>query len=65
MSKIVIVGDLMDETFSKRQKHCRKVLSPAGICVCVNAGCGMGGGGITPKILLYEDGRNDMPEQQG
>jgi len=54
MSKIVIVGDLMDETFSRRQKHCRKVLSPAGISVCINAGCGMGGG-ITPKILLYEN----------
>ena len=24
-----------------------------------------GGGGLEPKIIEYEDGRDDMPEQQG
>ena len=42
--KIIEVGMLADEIYSRRQKHCRRVLSAEGICVCVNAGCGMGGG---------------------
>ena len=57
MNKIIIVGDLKDETFMRRQKHCRKVLSSLGICVCINAGCGMGGG-ITPKVIFYEEKNN-------
>lgn len=53
--RIIEVGMLNDEVYSKRQRHCRRVLSAEGICVCVNAGCGMGGG-ITPKIIeVYED----------
>jgi len=53
-SKILIVGTLNDETWSRRQRHCRNVLSPMGISVCINAGNGMGGG-ITPKIFVYEE----------
>lgn len=44
MDKIVVVGELMDEIFSKRQKHCRRVLASFGIAPCIPAGCGMGGG---------------------
>lgn len=42
-STILIIGMLNDETYSKRQKHCRRVLSVAGISPCIPAGCGMGG----------------------
>lgn len=45
---------LSDEIYIRRQKHCRRVLFTYGICVCINAGCGMGGG-ITPKILEIDE----------
>ena len=55
IERIIIVGMLSDETYIKRQKHCRRVLSPKGVSVCIPAGCGTGGG-VTPKfIMLYED----------
>lgn len=43
-NEIIVVGMLSDEVFIKRQKHCRRVLSADGICVCITAGMGMGGG---------------------
>lgn len=53
-NQIEVVGMLSDEVYIRRQKHCRRVLFTCGICVCVNAGCGMGGG-ITPKILEIDE----------
>ena len=53
MNEIIIVGTLEGGAYAKRQKHCKRVLSTDGICVCIPAGCGMGGG-ITPKIVVYE-----------
>ena len=54
-NKIIVVGMLNDETFIKRQKHCRRVLSAYGISPCIPAGCGTGGG-VTPKVIeVYED----------
>lgn len=53
MNEIIIVGTLEGGAYAKRQKHCKRVLSTDGICVCIPAGCGMGGG-ITPKIAVYE-----------
>lgn len=53
-NEIIVVGMLSDETYRKRQKHCRRVLSAEGICVCICAGMGMGGG-ITPKILVIDE----------
>lgn len=53
-NEIIVVGLLSDEVYKKRQKHCRRILLPEGICVCVTAGMGMGGG-IVPKIIeTYE-----------
>lgn len=53
--RIVVVGILTFPEWIRRQRHCRNVIHPSGISVCINAGCGMGGG-ITPKVLvLYED----------
>lgn len=42
-NEIIIVGMLSDETFIKRQRHCRRVLSTDGLCVALTAGMGMGG----------------------
>lgn len=54
-AEIIVVGMLSDPVFIRRQKHCRRVLSTEGVCVCIPAGCGTGGG-ITPKIIeTYED----------
>lgn len=38
------------------------IYSPQGLCPTINC---MGGGNREPMIALYEDGRNDMPQQQG
>jgi hypothetical protein len=55
IDRIIVVGMLSDETYKKRQKHCRRVLSPAGMSVCIPAGCGTGGG-VTPKVIeVYDD----------
>lgn len=66
MERITIIGMLDDETSRKRQKHCRRVLSPIGIAPCIPAGCGMGGG-ITPKIMeSYEtDGDTETGTERG
>ena len=45
---------LSDEVYAKRQKHCRRVLSPEGLCVCVTAGMGMGGGSV-PKVIEIDE----------
>lgn len=42
-NEIIVVGMLSDETYKKRQKHCRRVLSTEGLCVALTAGMGMGG----------------------
>ena len=36
-------GELLDDVYAKRQKHCRRVLSSGGVAPCIPAGCGMGG----------------------
>lgn len=41
--KIIIIEMLSDPTYLRRQKHCRRVLDPQGIAVCIPAGCGCGG----------------------
>lgn len=53
-NEIIVIGMLSDDVFIKRQKHCRRVLSSDGICVCVTAGMGMGGG-IVPKIIEIDE----------
>lgn len=51
---IIVVGLLSDETFIKRFKQIRRVLSADGICVTIPAACGLGGG-VTPKIILIDE----------
>ena len=40
----------------------QEVFDPDGLARALKSG---GGSGNIPKVILYEDGRNDMPEQQG
>ena len=54
-AEIIVVGELSDPVAMRQHRLCRKVLSAEGICTCVTAGFGMGGG-ITAKIIeVYEN----------
>lgn len=44
MNKIIEIGLLNDETFAKRFKQIRRVISPDGLCVTLTAAMGGGGG---------------------
>ena len=52
-NKIEIAGMLCDDVYINRHNDCRKVFDTDGIAPTICAGCGMGGG-ITPKIVVYE-----------
>ena len=43
MNKIIVLGLLSDETFIKRHKQTRRVISTNGVCETLTAGMGMGG----------------------
>ena len=51
---IIELGMLSDELYSKRHDIGRRVYGIWGIAPVITAACGMGGG-ITPKILVYEE----------
>ena len=44
--KIIEIGLLNDEVFSKRFKQVRRVFSPNGIAPTIPAACGEGGGSL-------------------
>ena len=51
--EIIVLGLLSDETFIRRYKQVRRVVWPDGLFETLTAGMGMGGG-VTPKIMVYE-----------
>lgn len=60
---IIELGMLSDELFIKRFKQIRRVFCCEGIAPTIPAACGEGGG-ITPKIMVYEDTNNSTGGRQ-
>lgn len=52
MNKIIVLGLLSDETFIKRHKQTRRVISTNGVCETLTAGMGMGGASL--RRLSYK-----------
>ena len=61
MTEIIEIGNIV-HTGNWGSPQRGRIYSPMGCSPALNT---CGGGGLEPKIIEYEDGRDDMPEQQG